>query len=198
MSSILEALRELENSQPRATERVTTPVEAPSPALRGFETFIPVTGGLAVGALVFALVVWAPGLLGFSRRDDAPGAAVQTDAAAPERPAWLDTADPPRAQVDPAATGADRLGQAAIRRPAAVPTDGPTESKRSAPTRQLDVESIAFSANPTARTATLRLNGRRVTLRQRESAEGIEVQLIMPDGVYVQRGSEVFLLTPER
>jgi len=37
-----------------------------------------------------------------------------------------------------------------------------------------------------------------VTLREHESAHGIEVQLIQPDGVYVRRGAEVFMLAPRR
>jgi hypothetical protein len=44
----------------------------------------------------------------------------------------------------------------------------------------------------------MRVHGRRVTLRQREGVDGIEVQLIMPNGVYVQRGSEVYLLPISR
>jgi hypothetical protein len=44
----------------------------------------------------------------------------------------------------------------------------------------------------------MRVHGRRVSLRQRESVDGIEVQLIMPNGVYVQRGGEVYLLPLSR
>jgi hypothetical protein len=44
----------------------------------------------------------------------------------------------------------------------------------------------------------MRFKGRRVTLRQREAIDGIEVQLIMPNGVYVQRGTETYLLPLSR
>jgi hypothetical protein len=58
------------------------------------------------------------------------------------------------------------------------------------------VESIDLAGGAGQRSATLRINGRRVTLGQRESADGVEVQLITPDGVYVQRGGDVFLVSP--
>ena len=63
---------------------------------------------------------------------------------------------------------------------------------------QVAVESVAYSADAGARVATIRYHGRRVTLRQRETIGDIEVQLIMPNGVYVQRGGEVFLLPVTR
>jgi len=44
----------------------------------------------------------------------------------------------------------------------------------------------------------MRFKGRRVTLRQREAIDGIEVQLIMPNAVYVQRGAETYLLPLSR
>jgi len=60
------------------------------------------------------------------------------------------------------------------------------------------VESISYSENGGARVATIRYHGRRVTLRQHETVGDIEVQLIMPNGVYVQRGGEVYLLPVTR
>jgi hypothetical protein len=42
------------------------------------------------------------------------------------------------------------------------------------------------------------VNGRRATLRQRESLGGVEVQLIMADGVYLQRGADVFFVARPR
>ncbi len=63
---------------------------------------------------------------------------------------------------------------------------------------QVAVEAISYGADPGQRVATMRVHGKRVTLRQREAVDGIEVQLIMPNGVYVQRGSEVYLLPLSR
>jgi len=71
-------------------------------------------------------------------------------------------------------------------------------SASSAPS-QLEVAAIDYSPDVTRRAVTLRMNGAGViTLRERESAHGIEVQLIQPDGVYVRRGAEVFMLAAPR
>jgi hypothetical protein len=64
--------------------------------------------------------------------------------------------------------------------------------------QRVELEGIAYSANVDQRTATLRVNGRRATLRQRESLGGVEVQLIMADGVYLQRGADVFFVARPR
>ena len=63
---------------------------------------------------------------------------------------------------------------------------------------QVAVEKIAYSENAAERVVTMRFKGRRVTLRQREAVDGIEVQLIMPNGVYLQRGTETYLLPLSR
>jgi hypothetical protein len=60
------------------------------------------------------------------------------------------------------------------------------------------LESIRYAAAPEQRSVTLRLDGRRVTLRQGERSGGIEVQLIMDDGAYLNRGAEVFFAAPAR
>jgi hypothetical protein len=62
----------------------------------------------------------------------------------------------------------------------------------------IGVESIRFAAAPEQRSVTLRLDGRRVTLHQGERSGGIEVQLIMDDGAYLNRGAEVFFAAPTR
>jgi hypothetical protein len=59
--------------------------------------------------------------------------------------------------------------------------------------------SIDYSPMVEARRATLILEGgRTVTLRQGEAAAGVEVQLILPDMVYVHVGADVFALSPDR
>ena len=211
MSSILEALRELEGERPPATRREIPPSEPTSPTRRASGALIPLTGGLAIGILAFGVYAWGPSLLALrpaSEPSPRPGSdtgmsARPADTATTERPAWLDTADAPRARVNRGATSApapERPAASTARDPAATAVPEPASEEARAEPRpstsggQVAVESIAYAANAAERTATMRFHGRRVTVRQRESIDGIEVQLIMPNGVYLQHGSEVYLL----
>ena len=221
MSSILEALRELEGDRPPAVRRELPPPETPSGAARrATGAVIPILGGLAVGVVAFGIYAWGP-------RIARPPATIEPAAVAPapatpaadaqpaERPNWLDTADAPRAKVGRTATApatpesavtADRPA-AAPAKPAsdAVAADAPHDET---PTQRADsgtssggqvaVEKIAYSENAAERVVTMRFKGRRVTLRQREAIDGIEVQLILPNGVYVQKGTETYLLPLSR
>jgi len=224
VSSILEALRELEGDRPPAVRRELPPPEVPpSVARRASGAMIPVLGGLAVGVVAFGIYAWGP-------RVATPPTAVAPAPVAPapvtpaadaqpaERPNWLDSAAPPRAKVGRTATAptppaaperaatADRPA-AAPAKPAsdAVAADAPHDET---PTQRADsgtssggqvaVEKIAYSENAAERVVTMRFKGRRVTLRQREAIDGIEVQLIMPNAVYVQRGAETYLLPLSR
>jgi hypothetical protein len=55
------------------------------------------------------------------------------------------------------------------------------------------VQGVAYTSAPERRTATLAIDGApAVTLRQGESASGIEVQLILRDQVYLRYGADVF------
>jgi hypothetical protein len=57
------------------------------------------------------------------------------------------------------------------------------------------LESIRYGTGPAERAATLVIDGATpVTLRQGESAGDVEVQLVLPQAVYVRRGGEVFAL----
>ena len=204
MSSILEALRELESTRAPAADRAATPVlPPPAPAPQGIGFFMQTMAGLAVGALVFGgylltqrLVVPRAGDSEVTPSRAAPAA----PAVNPERPAWLDKVEPPQARIDRGSSEpARRPEPAAASEPTASAPSAvvpPSESRSSRPTRQVEVEAIHYSGVVSQRSATMRLNGRRVTLGQRESADGVEVQLITPDGVYVQRGGDVFLVTP--
>ena len=83
--------------------------------------------------------------------------------------------------------------------PAARPV--PPEASPAVPARDvrsLRVESVEYDVPAARRSVTLLLNGDRVTLREGESADGVSVQLITPEGAYLQRGSEVFLVTSGR
>ena len=61
MSSILEALRELEASKAPAAPGTGTWTEEPSRSRSALETLGIVAGGLAIGAAAFALVIWLAG-----------------------------------------------------------------------------------------------------------------------------------------
>ena len=60
------------------------------------------------------------------------------------------------------------------------------------------LRSIGYVTAPEKRTATLTIDGAPVTLRQGESASGIEVQLILREAVYVRHGPDVFAVGVER
>ncbi len=57
---------------------------------------------------------------------------------------------------------------------------------------RVEVTAIDSADNAGGRTATLRIGDRTVTLRQGESASGLEVQLIRPDAVYLRSGRDIF------
>ena len=214
MSSILEALRELEGDRPPAVRRELPPPERPpGVARRATGAMIPVLGGLAVGIVVFGIYAWGP-RIAESPAPVAPAAtpaasAPVADPAPAERPNWLDTADAPRAKVGRTATVAPAPAAPVERTATTERPDDPPPARPAAEERadsdsgtssggQVAVERIAYSENAAARVATIRIKGRRVTLRQRESVDGIEVQLIMPNGVYVQRGTETYMLPLSR
>jgi hypothetical protein len=212
VSSILEALRELEGERPPAARREIPKAEPPSTGLarRTAGAFIPILGGLAVGIVAVGLWAFAPSLRPDVMPSSIPGAPATADVAAvpapaAEPPAWLDQAEPPRARVNAAPIAAppervaapERAPAPATRRASAPEPPTDTADEAPPPPRtggQVAIESISYSDNVGARVATMRVHGRRVSLRQRESVDGIEVQLIMPNGVYVQRGGEVYLL----
>jgi hypothetical protein len=212
MSSILEALRELEDERRRTRGKHSVSVSDAPASIPGSSGLIyPSIGGLALGALVFGL--WASGI---GRNDPAattsppppptlPSAAnavppppreatpapapVTPDATAAVGPAWLATAEPPQARF-----GSDAPAPVpAAPAPAAAPANPPGHAAGS-----VMLESIRYAAAPEQRSVTLRLDGRRVTLRQGERSGGIEVQLIMDDGAYLNRGAEVFFAAPTR
>jgi hypothetical protein len=60
------------------------------------------------------------------------------------------------------------------------------------------MEALSFSSHVGERTVTLLVNGSRATLHQGESLGGVEVQLIMADGAYLQRGADVFFIGKPR
>ena len=216
MSSILEALRELERRRPPATQSAAAAAEPPSNVNRAVATLGIGAIGLVVGALVLILSIWISSLVRATAppappapappaQAPAPPAQAPADdaqAPAPSHLAWLDKVDPPRARIDRGAPAAPERPARSLAgrqdRVMAEPPASDAETPASAP-GQLEVAAIDYSPDAARRAVTLRLNGASVvTLREHESAHGIEVQLIQPDGVYVRRGAEVFMLAPRR
>ena len=201
MSSILEALKELEGSKPsssrsRAAWAAGTTEERP-PIRRAAEVFGVVAFGLALGAAGFSLVLWlgaggesepaasppAPAVR--AERPETAGAtpALPPAAAAPSVPPWLARMGPPRGRVE----GEDR--------PAAA-----TESATAAAPRAagLSLVRVHYGESRSERTATLRIDGSAIVLHEGETVQGIELQLVTAEGVYVRRGGEVLMLAPSR
>ena len=133
MSSILEALRELEASKGPAAPGTGTWTEERSRSRSALETLGIVAGGLAIGAAAFALVIWLAGPAVKGVTESPGGAAPGSDAARPAAPppqasepaagsaappAWLGRAEPPRARVAPGASPSEGM-PAASRAPQA-------------------------------------------------------------------------------
>jgi hypothetical protein len=199
VSSILEALRELETRQPPATQTVAV-AEPQSERSPRVETIGVIAIGLVVGALAFGVVLWLPdALTALASKASVPQASVEKAPAVagapaeprPARPAWLENADPPRARVatTPAGTTPDRPA-----RIAETPHPRPAAGRAGAP---VEVAGIEYSDDVSRRSVALRIDGGEpVRLHEHESAGGVEVQLIEADGVYVRRGGEVVRLAP--
>jgi hypothetical protein len=212
MSSILEALKELEGDRARVSKKATSVVDAPHAPERSLGALIPLSGGLAIGIVAFGLYAWGPR---FAASPPAPppvpsaGAAADTKAP-PRSPEWLERAEPPRARVAPladapspprpATPAAEAPTSDGAAKAAAPPTPKAAAAPKAAATRgagdrQVQLEGLGFSAHTYQRTVTLLVDDRRATLHQGEALGGVEVQLIMADGVYLQRGSEVFFVS---
>jgi hypothetical protein len=221
VSSILEALKELEGDRARATKKATSVVDTPPAPERSLGALIPLSGGLAIGIVAFGLYAWGPRLVGSPPGPPpppAPPSAPATESAAaetkapPRTPEWLERVEPPRAHfapppdapapprpATPAAEAPAEEGAAkAAARPAPTPVQTPKATAMRGGDRQVQVEGLAFSAHTYQRTVTLLVDGRRATLHQGEALGGVEVQLIMADGVYLQRGAEVFFVNWSR
>jgi hypothetical protein len=189
VSSILEALRELESQRPPAAQSIAVPPEQAGAGHRAVEAVGIASIGLVVGIVAFLGFYGIFGMLGTAAPTDSP-ATTGTDAPAATRPAWLERADPPRARLDPKSAPADAAPAEKPAKPRASQTSG---------AGRVAVVAVEYSPNPVERVATLRLDDETVVrLHERESARGLEVQLIQSDGIYVKRGGEVFMLAVSR
>ena len=210
MSSILEALRELEASKAPAAPGTSPWTEERTRSRSALETLGIVAGGLAVGVAAFALVIWFAGSAfrdpaeppsgappGISASPAAPSPQAAEPAAEPGAPpAWLGRAEPPRARVAPGASPSERMPS--MSRAAQEPAPSPGAASPAQDDSIVAVSSISYSPDSRRRSVTMRVGGTLATLREGQSMHGVEVQLILRDAVYVRRGGEVVVLEPER
>jgi len=139
-----------------------------------------------------------------SRSAAAPASALAAADAAPR------VDDAPRADMLPSTSTRPPRTTAALE-PAPAPRRETTSVQhRTAPERapregapvangpSIQVTAISYSADVAGRSAMLRIDGRATTLRQGDSVGGVQVQLIMPDAVYLRRGSEIFAVDVNR
>ena len=210
MSSILQALRELEASKSPATPGTGDWTDEGIRSRTSLETFGIIGAGLLLGAMAFLLVVWlsAPSVPAPVEPAAPPApSAVPPPAAAEQQaepatvpgapPAWLERASPPRARVAPDASPAERTPVGSPAAPAAARPPAPAAGAASAGA-DVAVTSISYSADGRRRSVTMRVDGQLATLREGQSAHGVEVQLILPAEVYVRRGADIVVLEPER
>jgi len=155
VSSILEALRELESHRPPTGQGITIPAEDPGPVNRTAEMIGIVSIGLVLGALSFVAFLAVSGAFrAFASRDvpaptPAPTSAVTPPAPSADagaRPAWLQTADPPRARLG---RTAPEPARAVAERPVRVAR---AEGSASSP---IEVTDIEWSPDVARRTVTL-------------------------------------------
>jgi hypothetical protein len=143
-----------------------------------------------------------------------PDAATIASAAAPRAPSARAFAEAPapsaaRAIAEPPTVPPSRAEEPVRRevamRPSrrespAAPVDRtpPSATSGGGSGAEVEVMSIAYSANVSARSAALRIGGQAMTLHQGDSARGVEVQLILPNSVYLRRGRDIFAVDARR
>jgi hypothetical protein len=179
VSTILEALRERDgHGTPGAGEPIAWRED---PAwMRWRWPAAAIVGLVAIGAVLHPLR-WKPPPPPPS--SVAPSIVVQ-QSVRPAPPPPRNVEEPPRARVERWKPTAAPPPPSSV----AGASDTPAEST-------LRVESIRYTEAPGERTVALAIDGApSVSLRQGESAGGVEVQLILPGAVYVRRGPDVFAL----
>jgi hypothetical protein len=199
MSSILEALRELEEHRgpARQHEDGGWPDEPGTP--RWLVPVLAIVGLVGAGGGVFLWSRTTPSAPPPAAlvQPVTPPAAVALPPVAPLPSALLDT-EPPRARVAPRATPAP-VGADTPERPVAVaarpawPHPDASTTPRPPGEPHVQVSSISYSPVAEQRTVTLTVDGGRpVTLREGDLAGNVEVQLIMTDRVYVRHAGQIF------
>lgn len=218
MSTILEALRERE---PKLTPAGGGPVHWADP--RDWSPWRwALVAGLAVAAASVALMLGGRDTTGPRRQESRADLLQPAPVSEPARrsatiPKMPGDGAPPRARVErwrpstaPSVTAAQPAVEAA---PTAVPPAAvaapspegaatattPGASAGSQPEPVVRLRAIGYATAPEKRTATLTIDGAPpMTLRQGESAGGIEVQLILRESVYVRHGPDVYAVGVDR
>ena len=195
MSTVLQALRELEGKIAPADVAAYTAED------RRWIRWAAV--GVVTAVIVIATIV---GVALFSRRPAPPLAAPVAAPRAVPPPAAVMPAPP----APPVARGAPKLPTPVpVRKPAPPPPAAapaavpPTpavphraEPPRSGTEPRIQIAGIRYSDAPTERTVMLAIDGDPpLTLHQGESTGDLEVQLILPDAIYVQRGGRVWMVS---
>jgi hypothetical protein len=204
MSTILEALRERDRTLPGAGEPIEWRDGRGSRRRRWLGAAVLGLAAAGAGVALLGGTVPAPQP---PRAEPAPRAPASVAVAQPRKPATpvapaaID--EPPRARVGrwkPAAPSTPALPEVgAGAEPPSAAVAAAASSGEPWTEMVLRLESIRYATAPAERTATLRIDGAPpVTLRQGESASGLEVQLILPKAVYVRLGADVFALGDPR
>lgn len=196
MSTILEALRERQEGQAVGTGR---PLRETLPGPSAPRWTVVALGVVAVVGSATSVTFFLAGR-DVARTEATPSvAALHTATPAPpravptvgERPWGRVRKEPGRPPLTQSGPDAVQGASAAIKVPA--PPRGPASPSR------LEVEAIAYSPVGSQRAVRLSIDGgSAVTLHEGESTRGVEVQLILPDAIYVRRGMDVFALEPRR
>src|SRR5206468_4034973 len=138
---------------PPTTQSIAIPAEQPTAVNRTTEVVGIVSIGLVLGALAFLLFLAISGALRAFASRERPAPIVSAEAPAPSRarPAWLETADPPRARVE--RTAAESPRPVAERPVRTARADGAGSSA-------IEVADIDYSPDAARRVAPLRLSRR--------------------------------------
>jgi hypothetical protein len=205
VSTVLEAVRQQQRNPAGVPDR------GPIPKVGPWRPPWQVAAVIAV-ALAVVLIVVVP------RPESRPAGGPVTSTSAPHVQAPAARAVPPAAPpaVHSLATGELPRGRITdrvlpSRRPNAVPkvkrapetssqaeapsTVGRVAAPPSRPSNSgVRVDSIHYTESATKRTVTLLIGTDVVTLHEGESAGGVEVQLILPDVVYIRNGGSIYAI----
>jgi hypothetical protein len=205
MSSILEALREVEGNEAPSTQHAEPWTEPPR-TLRRTAWALAVIGVVAAGgaAVVLLRARGAPDRVAKQAATQPAPTANALPPAAPAAPAAAlpANAEPPRGRVEPWAPTAPALADAperpvprtAVRRSPPPADTPPSETPPRPPGEpRVQLTSLSYSPVPAERAVALTING--VTtgmLHEGQSASGVEVKLILSDRVYLRHAGAIF------
>jgi hypothetical protein len=221
VSSILDALRQLENAGSQPAPDDMPPMESESNRARW--TLLALAGACVLGVFMFWVLWPSPTPMAPAPGPDASlASAVALPPAAPAPPPRASDAEPPRAEMGAKAVApvAETPPQrVAARAPVArtapappppeldeipgyeLPPESPTAGiGRTVPRPRgepvVRIGSLTYSPSPTRRVVSLSVNNSQpIYVREGEMVGGVEVTLIMPDGVYVKHNGNIFAVS---